>query len=184
MKLDTFITLYKTKLKTGDAQDFVKEHIKNSYVPFETKADMAKAIVDSCYYKTEKNRGEKERKVFHIDSVARYMLTCMAMVDLYTDLERKKQDGKMLEDFNKLNQLGIIDMIVSGISEKELKEFNMVVEMTCNDAVENEYEPHAFIASQVERFGSLTAAVLEPVLAGLDLDKIKDVMTSTGISLN
>ena len=112
MKIAPFITLYKTKKTPDDQVEFVKEHIKADYVPFEKKADIAKAITQASYYVKEKDINNNEIQKFRADSVAKYMLTCMALIDLYTDIERNKNEGKMLEDFNKLNEHGIFDVII------------------------------------------------------------------------
>ena len=175
IKLSFFMTKYKMKKTDEERLQFVKEYIKNEYVPFETKADVAKAIVDTSYWRTEKIDGNK-RKVLHVDSVANYMLKCMALVDLYTNIERQKNEGKMLEDFNTLNGSGILDMIIQSINPRELKEFNMVLQMTQDDVIANEFENHAFISQQIERFGQLIGTALSPVIAQLDFEQIEKVI--------
>lgn len=175
IKLSFFMTKYKMKKTYEERLQFVEEYIKNEYVPFETKADVAKAIVDTSYWRTEKTDGNK-RKVLHVDSVANYMLKCMALVDLYTDIERQKNEGKMLEDFNTLNGSGILDMIIQSINPRELKEFNMVLQMTQDDVIANEFENHAFISQQIERFGQLIGTALSPVIEQLDFEQIEKVI--------
>ena len=102
------------------------------------------------------------------------------MLDLYTDIERSKNEGKMLDDFNRLNGNGIFDMIIRNIDERELREFNMVIQMTADDLLANEYENHEFIKNQVERFGSLIGTSLKPILEGLDMSKIQEVISQIG----
>lgn len=176
MKLMSFMTLYKVKKTDEEKLDLIRSHIKNEYVPYEKKADIAQAIVRSSYWHKEKLYDESEHDVLHVDSVARYMLTCMAAVELYTDFELPKGDGKMLENFNILNGSGVLDKILSLINERELKEFNMVINMTCEDLMTNEYENHAFISKQVERFGELLSVVLSPVLSSLDLNQVQQII--------
>lgn len=169
------MTKYKIKKTNDEKLQMVKEHVLNQYIPFEKKADMAKAIVDNSYWREEEINGEK-RKILHIDSVANYMLKCMAIVDLYTDIERQKGDGKMLEDFNTLNGSGVLDYIIQSIDQRELKEFNMILQMTQDDVVANEFENHAFISQQVERFGKLIGTALSPVISQLDIGQIEKVI--------
>lgn len=176
MKINAFMTMYKTRKREEEKLKAIKEHIKYEYVPFETKADVAKAIVRSCYWDKEENDAGTERDVFHINSVAKHMLCSMAIIDLYTDLERQKKDGKMLEDFNLLNGSGVLDLIIQNMDQRELKEFNMVLQMTCDDAIANEYENHAFISHQVERFGKLIGTALSPVLSQLDIGQIAEII--------
>ena len=176
MKLSAFMTAYKFRKTAEEKEKMVIEHIKNEYVLYEKKADIAKAIVDNCYWRTVKDLDGTEHKEFYLDSVVKHMLTCMAIVDLYTDIERQKNDGKMLEDFNILNGSGVLDCIINNIDERELKEFNMVLQMTCDDVITNEYENHAFITKQVYRFGNLINTALSPILAQIDLNKISDMI--------
>ena len=49
--------------------------------------------------------------------------------------------------------------------------------MTYDDLITNEYEPHAFISSQVNRFGSLIGTILGPVLENIDIDKITEAVS-------
>jgi hypothetical protein len=84
----------------------------------------------------------------------------------------------MLEAFDKLNSLGVFDLIVQCIDPRELKEFQMLVQMASDDIMVNEYEPHAFIKSQIDRFGALIGATLEPIMKGLDFDKIQAIATN------
>ena len=126
-KLTAFITAYKFRKTDEEKMAFLKEHIKSDYVPFEKKADIAKAIVQASYYVKEKDINGNEVQKFRADSIAKYMLTCMSLLDLYTDIERNKNEGKMLEDFNVLNEYGIFDVLIQNIQPRELKEFNMII---------------------------------------------------------
>ena len=179
MKLTTFITILNTKKHDEDKEQFIKEHIKYEYIPYEQKADMAKRIVDVCYFKKE-NNDDLEEYTMHIDSVAKYMITCMSIIDLFTDIERTKKDGKMLEEFNVLNSSGVFDILIKNINQRELKEFNMVLQMTCDDVMTNEYEPHAFVNNQVKRIGNLIGSILVPIVKQMDIEKIQDLINDMG----
>ena len=176
IKLTAFMTSYKFRKTTEEKEKMILDHIKNEYVPFEVKADVAKAIVKACYWRKEKDINGNEYSVFHLDSVAKYMLTCMAMIDLYTDIERTKNEGKIVEEFNILNEFGILDFIIKNVNQRELKEFNMVLQMTCDDLMTNEYENHAFISKQINRFGNLVGTTITPILKELDINKIKEIV--------
>ncbi len=175
MKLTAFMAILNTRKSEEDKETLIKEHIKSEYIPYEQKADVAKRIVNSCYYKKEKD-GDLERHIMHIDSVAKYMLTCMSIIDLFTDIERSKKSGSMLDEFNALNSAGVFDMLVKNINQIELKEFNMVLQMTCDDVMTNEYELHSFISNQVERFGKLIGITISPILEQLDVSKIQNMI--------
>lgn len=176
IKIGAFMNAYKFRKTDEEKDKFLKEHLNNEYIPYEKKADVAKAIVNTSYWKSEVGVDGKEHKVLYIDSIAKYMLTCMAIVDLFTDIERQKSDGKMLEDFNTLNGSGILDFIIQNVNQRELKEFNMILELTCEDVIANEFENHAFISKQIDRFGGLIGTVLAPFLDKIDVDKIQEIM--------
>ena len=176
-KLTAFITAYKFRKTDEEKTDFLKEHIKSDYVPFEKKADIAKAIVQASYYVKEKDINGNEVQKFRADSIAKYMLTCMSLFDLYTDIERSKNEGKMLEDFNILNGYGIFDALIQNIQPRELKEFNMIMQMTVDDLLTNEYEAHSFIRNQVERFGSLIGTTIKPLIDQFNEDTVKDLLS-------
>lgn len=178
IKLQSFMTSYKFKKTEEGKKEFLLKYIKNEYVPYEKKADYAKAIVQASYYQDEKTPDGKTHRVFHVDSVAKYMLTCMTIVKLFTTIECSSNEGKMLEEFNMLNQSGIIDLIIQNISQHELKEFNMILQMTCDDTITNEYEPHAYIKNQVERFGQLIGTTLLPVIKQLDIEQIQEIVNA------
>lgn len=174
MTINTFVTLFSNKKRTHEEEDFVKEHIKNVYVPLEEKQTNAKAIISSTYYEKHKGTDGNETTALKVNSLAKYMYTCLTTLKLYTDLEIDYKKG--LEQYNKLQECGAIDLFIRNIDQRELKEFNMVLDCEANDVFTNEYESHAFVKNQIERFGNLIGIALAPVLAGLDLSKVEEVI--------
>ena len=65
------------------------------------------------------------------------------------------------------------DVFLGLIPEKELKEFRMILDMTENDLLQNEYELHSFISNQVERFGQLFGHVAKPAI-----DRLRDTIVN------
>ena len=173
MKLDTFLALYKTKKGSEEKENFVKEHITNVHVSYTDKCDRAELIAKSSYYIKQKDENGVEQSVFHQNSAAKYMLYSLNVVDMFTDLEVDFK--KSVEFFEKING-EILDYIVINIEERELNEFRMLLEFACDDLITNEYENHAFIKEQVNRFGKLVGAYLAPVIEGLDIQKIQEVV--------
>ena len=143
-------------------EDFIKSIVKNKYISYETKVAICEKIVESTYYiKTKDNTGTERRKI-HVNSPATYMLYCLNIVNNYTTLEVKFNNS--LEEFNLLNSNVCIDIIFKYVSDREIKELRKILEMVENDLMQNEYEIHAFIRNQVERFGELAGATLSPLL--------------------
>ena len=176
IKLSTFMTLFNAKKTEDEKVDLIQKYIKNEYVPYEEKVNTANAIADIAYWQTETQADGTETRFLHVDSTVKYMLTCMATIDLFTNIERQKQNGKMLEDFNLLNSSGVFDLVIRNINQRELKEFNMILQLVCDDLITNEYENHAFISKQVNRFGRLIGASVAPVLESLDMEQIVNMI--------
>ena len=132
------------------------------YVPYEVKVTVCESIIKATYYK-KSDDGYTER--LYINSPSKHMLFCLNLVKQYTCIDVDFKNA--LEDFNLLNESALIDVIYSNISERELKEFRMILEMVESDILKNEYETHAFISNQVERFGELLGHIANPALMTL-----------------
>ena len=135
---------------------FVEKIMNSHYVPYEMKITICEKIIESSYYKKNNNV-----KKLHVNSPAKYMLYCLYLIKQYTNIQI--DFSNTLEEFNLLNEFGLLDMIYRNIPEKELKEFSMILDMVESDILQNEYETHAFISNQVERFGNLIGVTLKPV---------------------
>ena len=173
MKVIDFINIY----DNADSKDrVVCDHLKDEYIPFEKKADAAKAITDVCYWDTETDEHGNSKSVLRINSILKYYLTYMTILELFTDLEKASSGKQMLEDFNQLNKRGIIKKIIQNINQDELSEFYSILQMTCDDIVSNEYENHAFITKQVNKYLDILRTLIIPTIENIDLNKIKDIV--------
>ena len=171
MKMDTFLVTLKVKKNDNDRTEFIKSHIVDKYVPLEEKQVYAQNIIKASYYR---KREEDDTEEFYVNSVAKYMLTGLAMVEMYTDIELDNKNGKSLENFNKLNEARVLDDILILINDKEWSEFVSILDMVEKDTYQNEYELHGFIKNQVERFGNLAGTALLPFLENLDLAQLDE----------
>lgn len=138
-------------------QALIEKVMNPHYVPYEMKITICEKIIENSYYK--KNNDGKNERLF-VNSPIQYMLYCLWLVKQYTNIDIDL--SKSLDEFNLLNENGLIDIIASNIPEKELKEFRMILDMIENDTVQNEYEIHSFISNQVERFGELFGYIAKP----------------------
>ncbi len=175
-----FVKKYNNEKSEEAKIDFVKSVINTKYIPYETKVTICKKIIESSYYiKTEIN-GIEVRKL-QVNSPAQYMNYCLWLVKQYTNIEIDFK--RSLEEFNELNKIGLFDVIATFIPEREYKELRMILEMTENDILRNEYETHAFISKQVERFGELIGVTMKPAIEQLiktveniDENKIEEII--------
>ena len=179
MKVIDFIREYDEAEKSGLGDEIICNHINDEYVLFENKVDAAKSIVDACYWDTEKDDFGNSRSVLNINSILKYYLTHMVILELFTDLEKSSDGKQMLDDFNQLNRRGIFKRINQNINSDELSEFNEILQMVCDDVIANEYEGHAFVTKPMERFKNLCIYVFQPILKELDFEKIKSELLSS-----
>lgn len=173
MRIETFVRLYNAKRTNEEKMDVVKEHMTNKHVSFSDKINYADIIAKQCYYQKEKDTNGVEREVFKQNSAAKYMFYSLTVVKLYTDLDVDFK--KALDQFEMLNG-EILDSIIDLVNQRELKEFQMILDFACDDIMVNEYELHSFIGKEVERFGTLFSVALAPVLQSLDLNKVEEML--------
>lgn len=165
MTVREFVEKY-NKLTSEDLKGkLVESVIKHEYVPYEKKITICKKIVEASHYIKKKDKNNKEMKKLHIDSTANYMLYCLNLVNYYSSIDVDFSNS--LEEFNLLNGSECLNAIFSSISEREEKEFRMILDMIETDLMQNEYETHAFIRNQVERFGELIGVVVTPLFEQL-----------------
>ena len=165
MTVKEFIKKYDVLTSKELKDNLLKSVVKNIYVAYEHKVAICEKIVESSYYVKIKDKDDKERKKMHINSPINYMLYCLNIVNNYTNIEIDFTNS--LEEFNLLNGSECLDIIYSYIPERELKEFRMILDMVESDVIQNEYETHAFINNQIERFGNIAGVVLSPLLEQL-----------------
>lgn len=172
MKFNAFVTLWNVKNKKNDenGKDLLQRIMKNEYVPIEEKQVRAENIIKNTSFIKNSDGTEK----LHVNSVARHLFTFLTVIDMYTTVEIDFKDA--VNEYNELVKNGAMDAIFGEIPDRELKEFRMVLDFVASDLLTNEYENHAFIKSQVERFGNLVGNVIGPIIEGLDLNKIQEVI--------
>lgn len=152
-----FMKKYNALTSSELKKNYAVSVINNKYIPYEKKATICEKIVESSYYIRTKDTDGTEIKKFHVNSVANYMLFYLNVIDNYTSIAIDFKNS--LEEFNLLNESECIDIICEHISEREMKELRMILEMVENDLLQNEYETHAFIRNQVERFADIIGRV-------------------------
>lgn len=126
MKIDTFLTLYKTK-RTDEAREaFLRERVKGGYIPIAKKREYAEEIVAASFLPDG-----------GVDSFGRYIATNLTMVRAFTDIEIPEDNGAVPEAFDKLNEVGVFYSIVEFADPREMEEFQMVVEFVTKDTLMN-----------------------------------------------
>lgn len=155
--------------------EYLKKEIKSeNYVPWAEKVVLAENIVKATTYKLEEKEDKKlhPTNVIEVDSNNRFVLFVMKVIDKWTNIEFSENDKDFMKNFDDLNRLGVIDIIMNPengiIPARELDEFNAVLKNCYEDAMTNAYEPHAYISNQVTRITDVAKVLIEPLAEKLD----------------
>ena len=168
MTIKEFAEKYNAMATDRLKEDYLNDnlHIK-TYLPFLTKMTLADKLAKITTL-------DKDTGNVNVKSDVNYLLFCRMIVEQYTDLQVETEG--FYEEYDLLNEFGLLDKIMQKIPEKEIAEFKMICDMKKSDLLQNKYENHAFIADQVDRFGTLIGVTLKPVLDKLttELENMDD----------
>ena len=129
-------------------------HIK-TYLPFLTKVTLADKLAKITTL-------DKDTSNVNVKSDVNYLLFCRMIVEQYTDLQVETEG--FYEEYDLLNESGLLDKIMQTIPEKEIAEFKMICDMKKDDIIFNQSTPKAFINQQIERITNIASITLKPVL--------------------
>lgn len=138
---------------------------KDMYVPFIMKDALMSNIVKCTML-------DKETGNIKVNSSAEYLLLIRVFIEQYTYL--KVETPGFFEEYDELVKSGLFDLLIVGnenveplIPRAEITEFKNLLNLKKNDLMTNQYEPHAFITGQVDKFIKLGEATLSPVVDAL-----------------
>ena len=156
MTILEFIEKYKNIISDSLKEKFVKDnlHIK-TYVPYLTKITLADKLIKISTL-------DEETGNIKVKSDLHYLLFCRMIIEQYTNLKVKTEG--FFEEYDLLNESGVLDKIIQMIPEKEIAEFKMIIDMKQKDLMINLGTPQSFINQQIERISSIFGVTLKPVL--------------------
>ena len=161
MFIKNFVESYSNFATQNLKDDYLKDNLEiTTYVPFVKKVTYAASLAQNTMI-------DKDTGNVRVSSESNYLFFVRSIIELYTDLEI--ENNAFYDEYDLLNESGLLDEIMQMIPEKEINEFKMICDMKRSDLLQNKYENHAFISDQVERFGKLIGITLKPVL-----DKISE----------
>ncbi|HAU85939.1 MAG TPA: hypothetical protein DCW90_10680, partial [Lachnospiraceae bacterium] len=104
-----------------------------------------------------------------VNSAMHYLFFIKTIIEEYTNLI--SESPSFADEYDMLKQSGFLDRLLlkvdgkdSLIDASDLDEFKQIVNMAKSDLIDNEYELHAFISGQVDRFKALGEATLAPLM--------------------
>ena len=168
MTIKDFVEKYNAMATDRLKEDYLNDnlHIK-TYLPFLTKTTLADKLAKVTTL-------DKDTGNINVKSDVNYLLFCRMIIEQYTDLQVETEG--FYEEYDLLNESGLLDKIMQMIPEKEIKEFKMVVDMKKDDLLFNQSTPKAFINQQIERITNIASVTLKPVLDKLatELENMDD----------
>ena len=159
MTIKDFVEKYNAMATDRLKEDYLKDnlHIK-TYLPFLTKVTLADKLAKITTL-------DKDTGNVNIKSDVNYLLFCRMIVEQYTDLQVETEG--FYEEYDLLNESGLLDKIIQMIPEKEIAEFKMICDMKKDDIIFNQSTPKAFINQQIERITTIASVTLKPILEKL-----------------
>ena len=157
--------------KTADKKNFYSQLKIESYIPYERKIAIAQAIFNAGLDETEEG--------FKFNSPKKYFFYCLGVINAYTNINVTLTSNEnidpialanlMYAEFNAINSRGLFEIIFSKIQEKELTEFNTVLDMVSNDFIENNYSFHGYVDNLINNIGRILDLLSDGVNAPPEL---------------
>ena len=144
MKVQEFINQYKVY---GD--DFIAKRIITKYVPWTKKVAEAQEIINKTMYNDVNGN-----KIFWANTPLQFFWFMCRLIYCYTDIEMD-YEGKISEDYDALNELGLINKIVAAIPEAEYAEFKTILSMTADDEFTNVRSIPSYFDTKLEAISML-----------------------------
>ena len=159
MKIKEFTEKYNAIATDKLKEDYLNAnlHIK-TYLPFLTKVTLADKLAKVTTL-------DKDTGNVNVKSDVNYLLFCRTIIEQYTDLQVETEG--FYDEYDLLNESGLLDKIMQMIPEKEITEFKMICDMKKDDIIFNQSTPKAFINQQIERITTIASVTLKPILEKL-----------------
>lgn len=143
-------------------EKYIKDHIEvEKYIPYAEKIVLAQHILDCSAY--DKN-GE-----VHFNSPMGYVFYTLTLIKNWTNIEF--DDEKIMDEFDALNRLSLIEKIVGMIPESERSEFDIIYHMMLDDIQTNELSMKYVFEKALVKLGKGVGEFVQPVLEAVVAEK-------------
>lgn len=180
----SFVEEYEKQSNDTDKAKFLRSKLKTEkYMPYADKLAIAENIVKHSSYAMVKEDGVlKQTDRIAFNSPTRYVLFVMTIIDKYTNIEVNFKN--VMPEFDALNFNGLIEVVFEKVGEKEMAEFNTVVDMVLNDFIANKYQFKNYIDDtllKVSGFVEKCAPLINNITSKLDSMSEEDVEKLSGL---
>ena len=179
MKVIDFVNGYKAIVIDKLKDSYLKDNLNvKDYIGFADKIKIAERVANSTMFVYKD--GVRTNEIRN-DSIGRFLLSILVIIDNYTDLE--VDFSNVTEEYDLLVKNNILPLLIGHNEEKqgiipysEIAEINTLIAMSVDDIMQNNFTTHAFIQNQVTRFGELIGFTFSPLIEKLSdaFEKLDD----------
>lgn len=133
---------------------YIDDNVKTvEYVPYVEKIVIAQDIVNKTAFKD----GE-----VHFNSPLAYLFYILKLIERWTNIEIDAT--KLTEEYDALNKLGLVEVIVAKIPESEKNEFDTVYQMVLDDVSRNELSTKYVFEQAIVKLGKGIGEFVTPLI--------------------
>lgn len=148
--------------KAVDKEKYAAKHIVKSYLPYNEKIMIAEKIVEHSMYTTVNGI-----KTFKPDTIVRYFLFVMAVIEAYTDIKFSDDNAgdvvkgqQNLESFDLFESNGATEVFMRTIGS-DIGRLNTVLKMKVDDITDMERSLVPFLETKFQAFAMGNNALIE-----------------------
>lgn len=160
MKVNEFIEKY----EKNNRIDIAKELDVQSYIGIAQKAQLAESVIENCI-------SVVDGKVC-IDSVKRYMLFTIIVIDAHTNLEFDYEDGNIINEYDQLCSAKLLTKIIDTFSD-DYAACQEVLKMITVDKTQESMTLEQIVYSFLDSTKSLLKNALNGLVDQIDLDALQ-----------
>lgn len=146
------ITKYKNAAE-DKKDDILKGMIVKEYVDYQTKLTEVRKIVDLCSHSSIPDPADnsKEKSIYRKDTPLMYFLLKIRLIKAYTNIEIA--DDKVFEAYNTLDEVGMLDKLLSFVPETETAKWTTMLQMIDDDMYANERDLASYLDTKIDALG-------------------------------
>ena len=205
MKVNEFVTKYNEFQNEINRNNFLNGRVVKKYVPFTQKIAECTNIANATTHRIVGENTKYQKTVFKEDTNARYLHYGLKIIDLYTDIdiEWNNKDYTVVQQFEELDEYGLIELLISLIAQKtsklfildnntevgvnEVERIQNILQACVEDIISNENNLINYFDTKFETIGLVTETLMDVFSKQLvqylqsnvseeDMEKLKEAM--------